>query len=131
MVYAVYSEHGFVGLFSSMDNIRVLLFNSFPHINFVIFNYTHYNFNENDKIYILFFRNTDYIYHITNSENEAENYKDMLSLINKAYEDPIYFWEINLDNVSDIIFNILLTTNGALRDQKKPTVNNDNNVITY
>jgi len=134
MLYIVYCEFGFVGVFSSNNYIVDRLFNRYPDIKFIIYVFSNIEYDSSkEDIWIIYYKDSENVAYVSQDKNEAERVLGILQLINKGYEDPIDHWKTQVNTIPDLIINLLRVSNSAMQDINKKNnviIDNTNNIIT-
>lgn len=111
MLYCVSYPNGVVGVFSSLEKIKELVFDVFPSIVFIIQVYN----NSKDiqliegkhTIWVIMYKDTETIAYVSDNKDEASNVVNIFNKIGKSYEDIIEYWEQDIDTIPECTYTIL------------------------
>lgn len=132
MLYAVYCEFGFVGVFTSLEVIQQLVFDLYPDTKFIIYVFSNCIYDDtNNYVWIVYFKNTEIIAYLSQNREDAERALKTLQIIDKAYEDSIDHWKLELNTIPDIVNNILKIHNRYMKEKNNEVINNMDNIIIY
>ena len=125
-LYCVSCSNGIVGVFSSLDKIKELLFEIYPSVFFVIQEFDRKNM-ESASAWIVLYKNTEYIAYASDDKLAAINAITLLNKLGKTYEDDIEYWEQDLDTIASPIKYIL----DSIGNVSGVDFNSVDNIICY
>jgi hypothetical protein len=132
MLLVVYCEHGFVGVYSSIELVRELVYANYQFITFVTYVFSNAITNvESNEAWVVYYKDSENIAYVSQIKEESEHVMKMLQILKKGYNDSIDYWKTELNTIPDIINNILKTINGIAKDIRKEIVDNTDNIIMY
>lgn len=130
MLYAVSFIHGLVGIFSSEEKIKELIFNKYKHIYFIIQAFKS-TIKCPEVAWTVLYKNTDNIIYVSDSKNEAERIKNMFTMIGKTYDDNIDYWELKIDVIIETLVPILDSMERSYAINIGIPINSEKNIIHY
>lgn len=102
MLYCVSYTNGIVGVFSSIENIKLLVFNKYPSITFIIQAYKNEEEEKNNKtVWVVIYKNIDACAYVSTNKEKAIEISNIINKIGKGYDDDIDYWEQDIDTITD------------------------------
>lgn len=114
MLYCVSYNHGAVGIFSSLEVAKELLFDKYPSITFItqVFKSSD-NKSDDNLAWIILYKDNDTYAYVSDNKEEVFNVATIFNKLGKLYEEEIDIMEQEIDVVADCIEAILMSLQNA------------------
>lgn len=131
MLYCVSYSNGAVGIFSSFEKVKELVFDKYPSITFIIQVFKN-NLNTETKslAWAVMHKDTELYAYVSDSKEEAMKVVSILDTIGKAYDELIDYWEQEIDVISECVESILIPLN-KVYGEGGVTIDSTKNIIYY
>lgn len=134
MLYCVSYSNGAVGVFSSINKVKELVFDKYPSITFIIQVFKRssniQSIDGKHIIWIVMYKNTELFAFASDNKDEAINAVDVLDKIGKSYEDIIEYWEQEIDTISECVESILNSLQ-KVYGESGTIIDSSQNIISY
>lgn len=115
MLFCVSYSNGAVGIFSSMDKVKELVFDKYPSITFIIQVFKRSNkLVEEDTssdgkhlAWVAMYKDSESFAFVSDNKEEAVNAMSVFDKIGKVYEELVDYWEQEVDVISECVESIL------------------------
>lgn len=111
MLYCVSFSNGTVGIFSSIDKVKELIFDKYPSITFItqVFKNSKDIQYVNDKhiAWAVIYKNSETYAYVSDNKEECINACSIFDKIGKVYEDSVEYYELEVDVVPECTSTIL------------------------
>lgn len=129
MLYCVSYSNGPVGIFSSMDKVKELVFNRWPSIVFVTQVFKSADTNVKSELaWIILYKNSEAYAFVSDDENEVKKAIQIFDKIGKVYEELIEYLEQKIDEIAECVENILDSLQNVYGDT---IIDSSCNIISY
>ena len=134
MLYCVSYNYGAVGIFSSIDKAKELIFNKYPSITFItqVFKNSEYK-DDNNLVWIVLYKDIDTYAYVSDNKDEVIKAVGVFNKIGKLYEEEIEYFEQEIDVVAECVEALLINIHQAKLECNPELVlePSDNNILYY
>jgi len=134
MLYCVSYTSGIVGVFSSLEKIKEIVYNKYQSIPFItqVFKNSNNPSYVNDKhiVWCILYKDTEFIANLSDNKNEAINIKNIFNILGKSYDDDITYWELEVDTISSSTISILDSIQ-QIYGETEICIDSTSNIIYY
>lgn len=134
MLYCVSYSNGAVGIFSSLDKVKELVFDKYPSITFIVqvFKCSTEPTPLDDKniAWVVMYKDTEAFAYVSDNKNEAVKAIGIFDKIGKAYEEIIEYWEQEVDVISECV-DVILSSLQRVYGEGGTIIDSSENIIYY
>ena len=134
MLYCVSYSNGPVGVFSSMDKVKELVFDKFPSITFIIQVFKRSNQIQSIEgkhiAWIIMYKDSESFAYVSDNKDEVLNAVSIFDKIGRAYEEIIDYWEQEVDVIAECVDSILSSLQ-KVYGENGVSIDSSENIIYY
>lgn len=134
MLYCVSCNYGAVGIFSSIDKAKEMIFDVYNSLTFITQVFKNSDEKSKDNlVWIILYKDNDAYAYVSDNKKEVENAVIVFNKIGKLYEEEIDYLEQEIDVVAESITNLLIRIHQAKIKCNPDLINksSDDNIIYY
>lgn len=134
MLYCVSYSNGAVGVFSSIDNVKKLVWDRYPSVTFItqVFKRSSYAQPINGKhiVWIIMYKDSESFAYVSDNKDEALSAVAIFDKIGRAYEEIIDYWEQEVDVIAECV-TIILDSLQNVYGENGINIDSSDNIISY
>lgn len=128
VLYTVSYCAGFVGAFNDYTKLKERVLDLWNYNQFLVQKWNK-ECKDQDYVYIIFYKDTEYVAFITASEKEAIDALEKFKNIGSAYDESIKYHKYILNNITSDIHSTITSFNDAYKTHGVCEFTNDNIIV--
>ena len=129
MIFTVNHSNGFIGVFSSMDEVKKRVLEYWSHLSFFVQQWNRDVEKNNKDVWVIFYKDTEYVAYVSTNEKDAEDALQKFNNASLVYSESLKYNTFQLNGITENVHNFTTSLDKMLELHKSIEYDCSNTVV--